>query len=155
MSSYRERMFWSDVFQYSSPYNIISQFKPMHWNSYLYNSISWGYVTLVGRLQKCFFLFLLRFYLFIFRERWKEGEREGEKQQCVVASCVRPTRFWPATQAWALTGNQTRDLLVLRTVFNPLRGISHRVVNCHFLYSSVYPVFRAAICLVSLILWGI
>ena len=29
--------------------------------------------------------------LFIFRERGKEGEREGEKHQCVVASCVPPT----------------------------------------------------------------
>ena len=27
--------------------------------------------------------------LFIFREM--EGEREGEKQQCVVASCMSPT----------------------------------------------------------------
>ena len=31
------------------------------------------------------------FYLFIFRERGREGEREGEKQQSVVASCVPPT----------------------------------------------------------------
>ena len=30
--------------------------------------------------------------LFIFRERRKEGEREGEKHQCVVASCMPPTR---------------------------------------------------------------
>ena len=30
----------------------------------------------------------LRFYLFIFRERVGEGEREGEKHQCVVASCA-------------------------------------------------------------------
>ena len=37
-----------------------------------------------------FFLFL-RFYLFIFRERGREGEREGEKHQCVVASHVVPT----------------------------------------------------------------
>ena len=29
--------------------------------------------------------FLKRFYLFIFRERRREGEREGEKHQCVVA----------------------------------------------------------------------
>ena len=29
-----------------------------------------------------------RFYLFIFRQRGKEGEREGEKHQCVVASHV-------------------------------------------------------------------
>ena len=35
-------------------------------------------------------LFFLRFYLFIFRERGKEEKREGEKRQCVVASCVPP-----------------------------------------------------------------
>ena len=33
----------------------------------------------------------LRFYLFIFRERGREGEREGEKHQCVVASHTFPT----------------------------------------------------------------
>ena len=30
-------------------------------------------------------------YLFIFRERVREGEREGEKHQCVVALHVPPT----------------------------------------------------------------
>ena len=30
------------------------------------------------------------YYLFIFRERGREGEREGEKYQCVVASPVSP-----------------------------------------------------------------
>ena len=34
---------------------------------------------------------VLRFYLFIFRERRKEGEREGEKHQCMVASRVAPS----------------------------------------------------------------
>ena len=34
---------------------------------------------------------LLRFYVFIFRERGREGEREGEKHQCVVASRAPPT----------------------------------------------------------------
>ena len=32
-----------------------------------------------------------RFYLFMFRERGREGEREGEKHPCVVASCAPPT----------------------------------------------------------------
>ena len=32
------------------------------------------------------------FYLFIFRERGREGEREGERHQCVVASRMSPTR---------------------------------------------------------------
>ena len=35
--------------------------------------------------------FFKRFYWFIFRERGREGEREGEKHQCVVASYVPPT----------------------------------------------------------------
>ena len=37
------------------------------------------------------YIFIYRFYLFIFRERGGEGEREGEKHQCVVASCAPPT----------------------------------------------------------------
>ena len=41
----------------------------------------------------CFRLsFLLKtFYLCIFRERGREGETEGEKYQCAVASHVHPT----------------------------------------------------------------
>ena len=38
-----------------------------------------------------FSFFFKRFYLFIFRERGREGEKEGEKHQCVVASHVPPT----------------------------------------------------------------
>ena len=34
---------------------------------------------------------LLRFYLFIFRQRGREEGREGEKHQCVVASHTPPT----------------------------------------------------------------
>ena len=34
--------------------------------------------------------FFLRFYFFIFRERRREGEREGEKHPCVVASHAPP-----------------------------------------------------------------
>ena len=36
-------------------------------------------------------IFLKRFYLFIFRERGREGEREGEKHQCAVAYHTPPT----------------------------------------------------------------
>ena len=45
----------------------------------------------------CFhFFFLLLFFFFlkillIFRERGREGAREGEKHQCVVASRAHPT----------------------------------------------------------------
>ena len=33
-----------------------------------------------------FYFFNKKFYLFIFRQRGREGERKGEKHQCVVAS---------------------------------------------------------------------
>ena len=35
--------------------------------------------------------YFLKFYLFIFSERGREGERKGEKHQCVVVSHVSPT----------------------------------------------------------------
>ena len=44
----------------------------------------------------------IRFYLFSFRERRRDGERRGEKHQCVIASCV---RTWPATLTCAQTGS--------------------------------------------------
>ena len=34
--------------------------------------------------------FFFRLYLFIFEHRGREGEREGEKHQCVVASLMPP-----------------------------------------------------------------
>ena len=48
-----------------------------------------------------------RFYLFIFRHREREGERQGEKHQCVVASHTPAPSLGtrPATQTCALTGN--------------------------------------------------
>ena len=36
-------------------------------------------------------LLFKKFYLFIFRERRREGEKEGEEHQCVVASQAPPT----------------------------------------------------------------
>ena len=60
------------------------------------------------------FLFFFNFYLFIFRKRGREGERKGEKYQCVVAFHTPPMVTWPATQACARTGNQTRDLFGLQ-----------------------------------------
>ena len=51
------------------------------------------------------YFFKKRFYLFIFRDRGREAEREGEKHQCVVASRVPPLGTQPITQARALTRN--------------------------------------------------
>ena len=67
-----------------------------------------------------FFFFTDFIYLFIFSERGREGEREGEKHQCVVASHTPPTGDLATTQACALPGNQTCHPLVLRLALNPL-----------------------------------
>ena len=63
-------------------------------------------------------LFFKTDFTFYFLER-EEG-REKEKHQCVVASHAPPLGTWPATQACALTGNQTSNLLVCRPVLSPL-----------------------------------
>ena len=61
----------------------------------------------------------------MFREKRMEGEREGEKHQCVVASqAPPPLRAWPATQARTLTGNRTSDPPVHKPVLNPLSHTS-------------------------------
>ena len=69
------------------------------------------------------FLFLLRFYLFISRERGREGERERNINVCLPLT---PPSLWtlPATQARALSGNGTGDLQVHRLVLNPQSYIS-------------------------------
>ena len=59
--------------------------------------------------------------IYLFLERGREGEREGEKHQCVVASRMPPqVGTWPATQACALTRNRTGDPVVRRPALNPL-----------------------------------
>ena len=63
------------------------------------------------------------FYLFIFTERGREGERERNVN--VWLSLMRPLLgTWPATQAYALTGNQTSNPLVHRPALNSLSHTS-------------------------------
>ena len=59
------------------------------WSSNINDSLA-GY-SIISCMFLAFFFFLLRFYLFIRRERGREGEREGEKHQCVAAFCTPPT----------------------------------------------------------------
>ena len=61
----------------------------------------------------CLSLFhFLRCYLFIFRDRGREGERKGKKHRCDQWPLLGNWRTKPTTQAFALTGNQTSDLLL-------------------------------------------
>ena len=64
-------------------------------------------------------------YLFIEKRR----EKEGEKHQCVVASCAPLLVTWPVTQTCALTGNWASDRLVRRPVPNPLSHTSHGKIS--------------------------
>ena len=74
-------------------------------------------------LDQFFYLFIYRLYLFVFREGRREGEKEWEKHWCVrdnPLSLMHPQLgTWPATQACALTWNQTSDPLV-RPALSPL-----------------------------------
>ena len=75
---------------------------------------------------KChfFFIILKRFYLLIFRERGREGEREGEKHQCAVASPMPPTGDLAHKPGMCPDWESTSDPLVCRPVLNPLSHTS-------------------------------
>ena len=77
--------------------------------------------------------FLKRFYLFIFRERRREGRKRGrDASMCeryihqsgaLPLACPLPGT-WPTIQACVLTGSQTGDLPVCRPALNPLSHTS-------------------------------
>ena len=72
-------------------------------------------------------------YLFCFKERGREGEREEGKYRCVrdtstyinqlTLACPQPGT-WLQPRHVPLTQNPTDDLLILRPVLNPLSHIT-------------------------------
>ena len=62
--------------------------------------------------------------LFIFSERKGEGEREGEKHQCVVVSHVPPTGHLTNSPGMCPNWESNWHPLVHRPVLNPLSYIS-------------------------------
>ena len=107
-------------------------------------------------------LFFLRFYLFIFRERGRDGERDEEKHQCVRETstdwsrlaCLQPGT-WPTTQACTVTRNRTGDLLVSRPnqspephqpgqprLFKSQHGLApSSVPNSHYNFGDKFKIF--------------
>ena len=78
-----------------------------------------GMISLINCIVYLLINTFLRFYLFIFRNRGREGERE--RNFSVWLPLIHsPLETWPATQACALTGNRTNYSLVHRLVLNPL-----------------------------------
>ena len=94
------------------------------------------------------YIYIFKDFVYLFLERGREGEREGERHQCVVASYPL-MRTWPITQAHALTGNRTGNPVVCRPVLHPLsntsQGNSSNILNIEFpyglaiLFLSIYP----------------
>ena len=90
----------------------LREIKPISVGGYLHKDFFCSILCL-------FFLFKKIFYLFIyFRER-------NINVQLPLMCPLLGT--WPATQACALTGNQTSDRLVCRPVLNPLSHTSQGV----------------------------
>ena len=88
--------------------------------------------------QKKFLFLLLYFILFIFREREKEGKREGEKiNMWLPPMCPRLGGPVPATQACTLTGNRTGDSLVHKLALNPLSHSSWGLAQKKFLSNAM------------------
>ena len=73
--------------------------------------------------RKQLFVFFLRFYLFFNKGEGREKERERTINVWLPLVHLQ-LGTWPTTQACALTGNQTGDLLVCRLVLNPLSHTS-------------------------------
>ena len=75
---------------------------------------------------------VLNILFIFFREKRREGGREGEKHRCVET--------WPTTQACSLTWNQTCGLLLFRTMPNLL---SYASQGSSFSFSYGYPIVPA------------
>ena len=91
------------------------------------------------------FLFIKRFYLFLFLEggegRQKERERNINMWNIDLLPLTCPQlRTWPTTQAYALTGNRSGNLFVHRLVLNPLSHTSQG--SFLFLKTNIFACFR-------------
>ena len=114
-----------------------------------------------------FFSFFKRFYFYLFFERWGWREKKRERNINVWLPITGPSLgTWPATQACALTGSQTRDPLVHRLTLNPLSQSTSQSNSSFFFFfvllcllkhvSSVFPPLNlcgSPIWLIIQILW--
>ena len=92
----------------------------------------------IGLFTFIFFLFMyfLFFKVFIFRERRREGERQGEKHQWVVASHVAPSGDLARSPGMCSDWESNRRPFGTQPMPNPLSYTSQDYFD-HFF--SVYP----------------
>ena len=93
----------------------------------------WFFVVVCKYL---FFLWFL-FYLCLDRGEGREKERKRNINVWLPLMHLQPGT-WPATQACALTGNQTRDPLVHRPSLNPLSYTSQGCLQVSLFYPYSY-----------------
>ena len=67
--------------------------------------------------------------LYLFSERGSEGEKGRETPLCGCLSHAPFLGTWPATQAYAQTGNRTSNLPVCRLALGPLNHTSQDITN--------------------------
>ena len=76
--------------------------------------------------------FVFKDFIYLFLERGEGREKERERNINVWLSLMGPPLgTWSATQARALNGNQTGDLLLRRPALNPL---SHTSQGCFYFF---------------------
>ena len=90
---------------------------PFPWYSPLSRAQGLHFLHILG--NSCYFLVFLNI-LFIFRETGREGEREGEKHQCVVAPLTPPTGDPAHNPGTCPDWESNCDPLVRRPALNPL-----------------------------------
>ena len=78
-------------------------------------------------------------FIYLFLERGERREKERERnidvpEKWLPLSSPQPGT-WPSTQAYALTGNRTCDVLVCRTMPNPLSHPLVRAILPFFFFS--------------------
>ena len=88
--------------------------------------------------------FFLKNFIYLFLERGKGRENQRESNINVGNIYRLPLMHpqlgtWPATQACALTGNQTGDLMVHRLALSPLSQISQ---GCILIYKHAIISFK-------------
>ena len=74
------------IFQHEFPESFVFHIKILYINLNFYMLV----IKIVLKFNSLHTKTFLKRILFIFRQRGRKGEREGEKHQCVVVSCALP-----------------------------------------------------------------
>ena len=73
----------------------------------------------------CIFIYIFKYLIYLFLERGEGVRKRG--RETLMCGCFLSTpllKTWPATQACAVTGNQTSNPLVHSPALNPLSHTS-------------------------------